>query len=88
MLQTKSPYPDFNLINYRKLAFGGIHVISPEIFNLMDDRWTGKFSIVDFYLSICDKSVIKAYIAKDLQLIDVGKLDTIEKAESFLNTLK
>jgi NDP-sugar pyrophosphorylase family protein len=77
--EKKSPYADFNPEGFNKFAFGGIHVISPRIFHFMDDKWSGKFSIIDFYLSICDKVDIHAYPAENLKLIDVGKLDTIEK---------
>ena len=48
------------------------------------DSWEGKFSIIDFYLSICDKAEIRCKVGRDLQLLDVGKLDTIAKAEEFL----
>jgi NDP-sugar pyrophosphorylase family protein len=85
--ETKSPLANFNPADFNKFAFGGIHVISPDIFNYMGD-WNGKFSIVDFYLSICDKTFIQAYEAKDIHLIDVGKLDTLEAAETFLNLYK
>ncbi|MDR0865045.1 MAG: nucleotidyltransferase family protein [Candidatus Symbiothrix sp.] len=81
--ETKSPYSDFHSENYRKLAFGGIHVISPAIFPLMD-KWNGKFSIIDFYLSVCNTTAIRAYTTENLQLIDVGKQDTLKKAEEFL----
>ncbi len=80
--ETRSPFEHFNPSQFNKYAFGGIHVISPAIFELMDDKWTGKFSIMDFYLSACSKADIHAYPAKDLQLIDIGKLDTLEIVNS------
>ena len=80
--ETKSPHNDFNPGLFHKFAFGGIHVISPAIFELMNEQWTGKFSIMDFYLSVCNKAVIKAYAPENLKLIDVGKLDTIEKCQN------
>lgn len=64
-------------------AFSGIQVFNPEILGMMD-AWEGKFSIIDFYLSICDKVQIKCCPNDNLQLLDVGKLDTIAKAEEFL----
>ena len=39
---------------------------------------------MDFYLEQCDKLQIRAYEQPGLQLIDVGKLDTLAKAEEFL----
>ena len=66
-----------------KYAFSGIQVFHPSLLPLMDS-WQGKFSIIDFYLSICDKVDIKCHFDPQLQLLDVGKLDSIVKAEEFL----
>ena len=49
--QVKSFYPDFDPNQYNEYAFSGIHVLSPKIFDWMEE-WTGKFSIINFYLSI------------------------------------
>ncbi|MEG0518700.1 MAG: sugar phosphate nucleotidyltransferase [Bacteroidales bacterium] len=67
----------------KKYAFAGTHVISPEIFRLMHN-YPEKFSIVDFYLAVCDKYIIKAFVKNDLQMVDVGKLDSLQRAEEFL----
>ncbi|MDR1983394.1 MAG: nucleotidyltransferase family protein [Prevotellaceae bacterium] len=61
-------------------AFGGIHVISPEIFNCFNN-WDGKFSIIDFYLSQAQKQDICAYIPQQLRLIDIGKQESLLQAE-------
>jgi NDP-sugar pyrophosphorylase family protein len=74
----KSPVSNFKPENYRKFAFGGIHVLSPTIFQYMNENWKGKFSIIDFYLSICGQLPIQAHIASDIQLIDVGKPETLK----------
>lgn len=67
-------------------AFGGIHVISPSLFNYMND-WEGKFSIMDFYLQTCRTAQLGGYLKEDLQLIDIGKPDTLEKAEEFIKRI-
>ncbi len=69
--------------NLKKYAFDGAHLISPQIFKLME-QMPEKFSIIDFYLEICSQHNINYYIQPDLQMIDVGKLDTLHKAEEFL----
>ena len=46
--EVKSYTPQFDPSIHFEYAFGGIHVISPEIFRQMED-WTGKFSIINFY---------------------------------------
>ncbi|MDL2278689.1 nucleotidyltransferase family protein [Parabacteroides sp. OttesenSCG-928-G07] len=84
--EVKSYYPDFDPTQYNEYAFGGIHVISPEIFKWMDE-WTGKFPIINFYLSICAKANIQAYPAENLKLIDIGKPENLIKAEEFLREL-
>ena len=81
--EVKSPYADLDVSACQKLAFAGIHVISPTIFPLME-AWHGKFSIIDFYLSIADKQLIYGKEVPNLQLVDVGKMDSLEQAESFL----
>lgn len=68
----------------KKYAFAGTHVISPEIFNIMQGCGE-KFPIIDFYLQIADKYIIKGFVKEDLKMVDVGKLDTIKEAEDFLN---
>lgn len=71
---------------YRKLAFSGIQVLSTEVFELMKD-FGERFSIVDFYLSWVHSQAIKAFIPDDFQMIDVGKLDVLDEAEKFYQTL-
>lgn len=84
--EVKSPFPDFDPRHYRKLAFAGIQILHPNIFQYM----TGLpdcFSIIDFYLLICDKEDISCYIPDNLQLIDVGKTDSLHEATQFLDKL-
>ena len=65
----------------RGLAFSGIHAFSPRLFADMES-WPDKFPIMDFYLNRCAERKIKGYLKSDLQLLDVGKLDTLASAES------
>ena len=66
-------------------AFSGIHSFSPCLFPLMD-RFPDRFSIIDFYLSVCHRSHIVGLVKPDLNVLDVGKLDSLEQAEKFLLT--
>ena len=79
----KTQVPNFDTSNCTAYAFGGIHVISPQIFQLMES-WTGKFSIINFYLSICAQKPIHLYTADDIRLIDAGKPTGIAEAEQWL----
>jgi NDP-sugar pyrophosphorylase family protein len=65
--------------NYIEKAFSGIHVISPQIFPLM--KMEGKFSMVDAYLDLSKTNVIKAFDHTGSKFIDVGKPESILKAE-------
>lgn len=61
----------------RRLAFCGIHVISPEIFSKMNE--TGVFSIVEVYLRLAAAGErIKAFRADGFEWRDVGKLAEIK----------
>lgn len=83
-LQTKPEGFVYHPEVQKEYAFGGIHVISPTLFKYMGDGWTGKFSIMDFYLRTCHEAQLGGYVKEDLQLIDIGKLDTLAKAEDFI----
>ena len=83
-LQTKPEGFVYHPEVQKEYAFGGIHVISPTLFKYMGDGWTGKFSIMDFYLRTCHEAQLGSYVKEDLQLIDIGKLDTLAKAEDFI----
>ncbi len=78
----------------RALGFSGIHVLSDEVLTLMDeyikeknlplDEAKGtKFPIMNFYMWACMKRPIYGAVAENLDFLDVGKLDTIELAESY-----
>ena len=67
----------------RPLAFSGIHVFHPSLFPLMND-WPERFPIMDFYLTVCSDHLVKGLEIKNLQLLDVGKLDTLEQANRFI----
>ncbi len=77
-----SPFPDSS--EFSRMAFSGIHIISPQVFKYFD-RFPDRFSIIDFYLSICREEQIKCVVKDDLMLLDVGKLDSLHAAEDFLN---
>ncbi len=60
-------------------AFSGIHFVSPEIFKHLPK--SGKFSIIKPYLELMDTHTIKGYDHTGDILLDVGKPESIEKAE-------
>ena len=80
--EVRSPFPDIDPDRCRKLAFAGIHLMSPAIFDAFDRYGFGdRFSIVDFYLRACADYPIYAAVPPDFQLVDVGKKETLSEAE-------
>ncbi|GEO11611.1 nucleotidyltransferase family protein [Segetibacter aerophilus] len=65
--------------NEAQKAFSGIHIIEPKIFSFISQQ--GKFSMVDVYLDLMKEHTIKSFDHSDARLIDVGKPDSIAKAE-------
>lgn len=68
------------------LAFSGIHVFHPSLAPLLAE-WPDRFPIMDFYLKACADHLIRGYEAQDLRLLDVGKLDTLDYAETFIKSI-
>ena len=68
-------------------AFSGIHVLASTAIQAVEAVDEDKFPIMDFYLSNCDKLNIYGELKSDLQLLDVGKLDTLQAAEDFIVNL-
>ena len=81
--EVRSPYKGLDPADCRQLAFSGIHVIWPRVFPLLLEM-PERFGIIDFYLKYCHQCAFLGLEQKDLQLMDVGKLDTLDQAETFL----
>lgn len=79
--EIKSPLPDFNPNRYRKLSFCGVHVISEDIFPLMEE-WPQHFSIIDFYLKAAAGKRICGVVADNLKLIDIGSPEKLAQANA------
>jgi NDP-sugar pyrophosphorylase family protein len=63
----------------RALAFSGVHVISPRIFQMMIEE--GAFSIITSYLHLAAQGeAILAFQADDYYWRDVGKPDNLVQA--------
>ncbi|MFY8012320.1 MAG: nucleotidyltransferase family protein [Saprospiraceae bacterium] len=66
-------------------SFSGIHVINPEIFELMPEEEI--FPIMPFYLSVASNKQIGAFDHTGDIWEDVGKLNAIEKTEGLLTMI-
>ncbi len=81
--EVRSPFPDIDPDRCRKLAFAGIHLMSPVIFDAFEELGMGeRFSIIDFYLKACADYPIYAAVPPDFTLVDVGKFATLPEAEA------
>ncbi len=81
----------------RALGFSGIHILSDEVLGLMDEYVNEKglpkdetigtrFPIMNFYMWAARKRPIYGAVAENLDFLDVGKLDSLEKAENYLSS--
>jgi len=66
-----------------KYSFSGVQIVDPKIFKYFPDK--DVFSLVELYLSAAKVEKIIGYVHNEDEWIDVGKIENIKKAESFLN---
>ena len=74
----------------KKLAFSGMQVLNPRVFTHLDDlakQKGDKFSLIDLYLHIAEKEILRAYIPENYHMMDVGKIDQLSEAEAFAQNL-
>lgn len=60
-------------------AFSGIHIVESRIFSLI--KQLKKFSIVDVYIDLMQEQTIKSFDHSETRFIDVGKAESLSKAE-------
>jgi NDP-sugar pyrophosphorylase family protein len=68
------------VLNTLAKAFSGIQILHASFYSSL--AMTGKFSLIDAYLQAAAKGTIGYYDHSDSILLDVGKPENIEKAES------
>lgn len=82
--------------SFRRLAFSGMQILAPEVLTRLDEMEAEKFSLIDFYLHLCEQNStpsaihhtpLQAYVPKDYKMMDVGKIDQIQEAERFAESL-
>jgi len=67
-------------------AFSGIQIIDPAIFKYFTDE--NVFSLVDLYLSAAKKEMILGFIHNEDNWLDLGKTETLSKAESLFEKIR
>lgn len=81
--EVRLPYKELNPAACQRYAFSGIHVVSPLLRPILQ-AGPENFSIIDFYLSVCQDYCISGFVQQDLSLLDVGKTAALSEAEQFL----
>ena len=71
----------------RHLAFSGMQILDAEVLNYLNEMPEDKFSLIDFYLHVMEKVSLKAFVPANYRMMDVGKIDQIEEAERFAESL-
>ena len=72
------------------LAFSGMQLLNPHIFDCMDEfaQLKGdKFSLIDLYVYLAEKEILRAFIPENYRMMDVGKIAQLSEAESFAQSL-
>ena len=80
---------DLDLSALSKRAFGGVHIISPDIFPLLEEYAAGRlaFGIIPFYLDACQHYPIYGYEPQEAYTwFDIGKPETLKTAEAFFRS--
>ncbi|MBN1986403.1 MAG: nucleotidyltransferase family protein [Prolixibacteraceae bacterium] len=67
-----------NFINGVEMAYSGIQVIQPKIFDYLPAE--NKFSVIHWYLELAKNHLIKGYFDDSEIWMDVGKPEQLEKA--------
>ena len=70
-----------SLDNCKDLAFSGIHVISPTLFDKITEK--GKFSIMKVYMDLMKTESIIGFDHSGGILIDVGRPESVLEAEQY-----
>lgn len=78
--EEKSPLPLTG--KERMLAFGGVHILNPEMIRRMKDQYgETKFSVTPFYIQACADADIRAYTpSSPYNWVDIGRPETLAKA--------
>ncbi len=81
--ETRSPYAASAMPPASPLAFGGVHIISPQVINMLKTyRDTIEpFSITPFYIDTCAKIDIRSFTPKGTyHWFDIGRPETLRLA--------
>lgn len=71
--------------NLHQLAFNGIHILNPAIFDHFAQ--SGAFSIIETYLSLAAHHAIKGFRDDETIYLDIGKPDALQEAQQLIRKI-
>ncbi len=72
-----------NAPELREKAYSGIAIFQPAVFDYFS--FSGKFSLIDLYLSLANEHKIAGFDHSEDRFIDVGKPESVAKAEQMFS---
>jgi NDP-sugar pyrophosphorylase family protein len=84
--EEKIPNPNADMQKILPYAFSGVHILNQSIFASIP--FAGKFSMIDVYLHVCKLHTVKGYNHTNDIVLDVGKPEAIQKAETWIQEHK
>lgn len=82
--QTKPAGFTYEAGRFHEYAYSGIQAVDACLPGMMP---TGTYSIIDYYLSVCHHMPVRCRVEPSLRLLDIGKPETLLRADSFLASL-
>lgn len=80
---------DIKAHEFQEFAFGGVHIISPSIFDSLENySKEPKFSITPFYIDKCKELNIQGYNPDGYEWFDIGKPETLTLATEYFRQQK
>ena len=90
--EVRSPWADDITVTATRLAFGGVHIISSDIFKNLAAyglKHGEKFSMTPFYIEKCSELIICGFMPeKQYNWIDIGKPESLIAAENIASRLQ
>ncbi len=78
---------EVRLCDGRHLAFSGLQILHPVMRQYLAAMPEQKFSLIDLYLYACQTEKIRAFVSADYRMMDVGKIDHLDEANAFAQSL-
>lgn len=72
----------------KHFAFSGMQILSPVMRDYLAAMPETKFSLIDLYLYACQTENLQAYVPENYKMMDIGKIDHLDEAIHFAESLQ